>query len=59
MNAAIMSALVRHLLTATAGGLVVKYGVDGATFEAIVGGLAALAGVSWSVWEKRKYAKAA
>lgn len=54
MNAAIVQALVRHLLTALAGGAAVKYGIDGGTMEAIIGGAAAAAGVGWSVWDKRK-----
>lgn len=56
MNAVIIQAIVRHLLTAVAGGFAVKYGVDGATVDAIVGGFAALAGVSWSIYDKRKQA---
>lgn len=54
MNATIIAALVRHILTALAGGFAVKYGVDGGTIDAIVGGAAALAGVGWSVWDKKK-----
>lgn len=54
MNAAIIQSLVRHVLTAAAGGLVVKYGIDGATVDAIVGGFAALAGLGWSIWDKKK-----
>lgn len=53
MNAVIIQALVRHLLTALAGGFAVKYGIDGGTIDAIIGGAAAAAGVSWSVWDKR------
>lgn len=53
MNATIFAALVRHILTAIAGGAAVKYGVDGATMDAIVGGAAAVAGVAWSVYDKR------
>jgi hypothetical protein len=53
MNAVIIQALVRHLLTALAGGFAVKYGVDGGTVDAIVSGAAALAGVGWSVYDKR------
>ena len=53
MNAMIIQALVRHLLTALAGGFVVKYGVDGDTLNAIIGGAAAAAGVGWSVYDKR------
>lgn len=53
MNAAIIQALVRHLLTAIAGAFAVKYGIDGGTVDAIIGGAAAAAGVSWSVYDKR------
>lgn len=53
MNAAVVTALVRHLLTAVAGGFAVKYGIDGGTVDVIVGGLAAAAGVGWSVYDKR------
>ncbi len=54
MNATIISALVRHILTAVAGGFAVKYGIDGGTMDAIVGGAAAAAGVGWSLWEKKR-----
>lgn len=54
MNAAIISALVRHILTAVAGGAAVKYGIDGSTLDAIIGGAAAAAGVGWSLWDKRR-----
>lgn len=54
MNATIISAVVRHVLTAAAGGFAVKYGIDGATIDAIVGGAAALAGVGWSIYDKKK-----
>lgn len=53
MNAMIVQALVRHILTAIAGGFAVKYGVDGDTMNAIIGGAAAAAGVGWSVYDKR------
>ena len=54
MNAAMISAIVRHLLTAVAGGFAVQYGIDGDTMNAIVGGVSALAGVAWSLDDKRK-----
>jgi len=54
MNAAIIQALVRHILTAVAGGFAVRYGIDGGTVDAIVGGAAAAAGVGWSMYDKRK-----
>ena len=53
MNSIIIQALVRHILTAFAGGFAVKYGVDGDTMNAIIGGAAAAAGVGWSVYDKR------
>jgi hypothetical protein len=41
-------------LTAVAGGFAVKYGIDGGTMDAIVGGAAAAAGVGWSLWDKKR-----
>lgn len=54
MNAAIVASLARHLLTAIAGSMVVKYGIDGATMDAIIGGFSALAGVSWAIYDKKR-----
>ena len=54
MNATIIQALVRHILTALAGGFAVKWGIDGGTMDAIISGAAAAAGVTWSVWDKRR-----
>lgn len=54
MNATIIQALVRHILTAIAGGFAVKYGVDGGTIDAIVSGASALAGLGWSIYDKKK-----
>jgi hypothetical protein len=54
MDSAVVAALARHILTALAGGAAVKYGIDGGAMDAIVSGAAALAGVSWSVWDKRR-----
>lgn len=53
MNAQIIAALSRHILTAVSGGLFLKYGVDGSTADAIIGGIAALAGVGWSIYDKK------
>lgn len=53
MNATLIQAVVRHILTAVAGGFAVKYGVDGSTMDAIIGGASALAGVGWSIYDKR------
>ena len=54
MNATIIQALVRHVLTAAAGGFAVKYGIDGGTMDAIVSGVTALVGVAWSIYDKRQ-----
>ena len=54
MNSAILQSLIRHILTAIGGALAVKYGVDGDTMNAIVGGASALAGVAWSIYDKRQ-----
>lgn len=59
MNADMVAALVRHGLTAVGGALAARYGVGDADMEAIIGGAAALAGVLWSVWDKRRRAAAA
>jgi O-antigen/teichoic acid export membrane protein len=54
MNQQIVASLARHLLTAVAGGFFLKYGVDGGAAEAIIGGASALAGVGWSIYDKKK-----
>ncbi|MFM2134414.1 MAG: hypothetical protein RL156_1695 [Bacteroidota bacterium] len=54
MNPVLIQALVRHILTAIAGGFAVKYGIDGATMDALVGGAAAAAGVGWSIYDKKR-----
>jgi len=54
MNPIIIQAIVRHLLTGIAGGFAVKYGIDGSTMDAIIGGASALAGVGWSLYDKRQ-----
>ena len=54
INATIISALVRHALTALGGGMAVSWGLDGQTWEGVVGAIATLAGLSWSIWDKRR-----
>lgn len=54
MNAAIVASLARHFLTGISGALMVKYGIDGGTMDAIIGGLSALAGVGWAIWDKKR-----
>lgn len=56
INSTIIQAIVRHFLTGMAGGFAVKYGIDGGSIDAIVGGLSALAGVGWSIYDKRQAA---
>ena len=54
MNATVVQAVVRHILTAVGGGLFAAYGITGATFEAVVGAVSTLAGVAWSLYDKRQ-----
>lgn len=54
MNATMITALVRHALTTVGGGLLVSWGLDGDTINAVAGAVATLAGVAWSVWDKRQ-----
>lgn len=52
MQAMIMG-VARHLLTAAGGALVARGVIDAGTAETAIGALVALAGVAWSVFEKR------
>lgn len=54
MNATIVQALVRHILTAVGGGFFAAYGITGGAFEAVVGAVSTLAGVAWSLYDKRQ-----
>ena len=54
MNATIVQAIVRHLLTTVGGGFLMSFGITGGTLEAVVGAVSTLAGVAWSVYDKRK-----
>ena len=49
----VIAPLVRHGLTICAGALVTAGYIDGTQSATIVGGLLAVAGVGWSVIEKR------
>jgi hypothetical protein len=53
MNPVLIQALVRHLLTALGGGFLASYGLSGEVVEAAAGAIATLAGVAWSVYDKR------
>lgn len=58
MNQTIVTAIVRHLLTTVGGGFLMSFGVTGTTLEAVVGALSTLAGVAWSLYDKRNKDKA-
>jgi hypothetical protein len=54
MNEKVLGALVRHILTIAAGALVSKGVLESSTVEPLVGGLMAVIGVGWSVFQKVK-----
>ena len=58
MNATIVQAVVRHLLTAVGGGFLAGFGVTGDTLNAVVGAVSTLVGVVWSIYDKKKQAQA-
>ncbi len=45
---------VEGALTAVGGGFFVSWGLDGDAINAVVGAVSTLAGIIWSVWDKRK-----
>jgi hypothetical protein len=57
MNSTVITALVRHILTAVGGGFFASWGISGSMVEATVGAVATLAGVAWSVYDKKKAAQ--
>lgn len=54
MNSTVVSALVRHILTAVGGGFFVSWGLDGDAVNAVVGAVSTIAGIAWSVWDKKR-----
>jgi hypothetical protein len=54
MTPEIISAVIRHILTAVGGYFVAKGTVDQAAVEAIVGGVVAAVGLGWSLIAKIK-----
>lgn len=54
MNATIVQAIVRHLMTTVGGGFLMSFGITGGTLEAVVGAVSTLVGVAWSLYDKRK-----
>jgi hypothetical protein len=53
MNPIIVASLTRHILTAIGGGFFAAWGLDGEAVNAVVGAVATLAGIAWSVWDKK------
>lgn len=53
MNATIIQAIVRHLLTTVGGSFLMSFGLTGGTLDAVVGAVSTLAGVAWSLYDKR------
>ncbi len=43
-----VESFVRHTLTTAGGGLLASGAVDGATLQAVIGGIVALVGFAWS-----------
>ena len=54
MNATIIQAIVRHLLTTVGGGFLMSFGITGGALDAVVGAVSTLAGVAWSLYDKKK-----
>lgn len=53
MNIVIVSAVLRHLLTAVGGIAVARGYLDSGTLETTVGAVLTIVGVAWSIWDKR------
>lgn len=49
-----IESFVRHTLTTAGGGLLASGVVDGATFNAVVGGIVALVGFGWAYFKNKK-----
>jgi hypothetical protein len=56
MTQGIVAGITRHILTGVGGIFAAKYAIDGGAMDAIIGGITALVGVVWSVWDKKKAA---
>lgn len=56
MSSEQLAGIIRHILTTLGGGLATKGLIDEAALSAIAGGIAALVGVAWSWWSKKKTA---
>jgi hypothetical protein len=49
----VVAGVVRHVLTVMGGALLMSWGIDGDTWNAVAGAIATLAGFGWSLWDKR------
>jgi len=54
MNNDMWLGIIRHLLTVLGGFFVAKGYVDADTLNTAVGAATTLAGVGWSIWDKRE-----
>lgn len=54
MNQDLVTAFLRHILTAVGAALAAKYSIDGDVVATIVAGLASAGGLGWSMVEKTK-----
>ncbi len=54
MNDAVVSAIVRHLMTSVGGGFLMSFGITGTTLDAVIGAVSTLAGVAWSLYDKKQ-----
>ena len=53
IDEAVVAGVVRHVLTVMGGALMMSWGIDGGTWEAVAGAIATLTGFGWSLWDKR------
>lgn len=48
----ILNAIIRHVLTAAGGALVVDGTLSAADLQSVIGAVVTIATVAWSIWEK-------
>jgi len=53
MSFTVISGIIRHVLTALGGGLVVTGNVDADQANEVVGAIMTLTGVIWSIFDKK------
>jgi hypothetical protein len=53
MTQGIVAGVTRHILTGIGGIFAARYAIDGGAMDAIIGGITALVGVIWSIWDKK------